>query len=87
MAETRTVRDVLASLVRTAVPYGVGLVLAWLARKYDIIIDETSAAGLSATLAFVAGSVYYVIVRALEARVPALGWLLGLALPPTYEKL
>lgn len=86
MDQNRPLRDVLASLVRTAVPYGVGLVLAWLARKYDIIIDENSAAGLSATLAVIAGSVYYVLIRALESRFPGFGWFLGLAIPPTYPK-
>lgn len=86
MAETTTVRDQLASIIRTAVPYGVGLVLAWLAAKYGIIIDENTSAALGAALAVIAGSVYYVLIRALETRVPGLGWLLGLALPPSYSK-
>lgn len=87
MAETTTVRDQLASLVRTAVPYAVGLVLAFLARKWGIILDDASSAGLTAGLATLAGTVYYVVVRALEARWPRVGWFLGLAWSPEYRKL
>lgn len=85
MADT-TVRDQLASLVRTAVPYGVGLVLTFLARKWGIVLDEHSTAGLSAGLATLAGTVYYVLVRALETRWRRLGWLLGLPWSPNYTK-
>lgn len=79
-----TVRDQLASLIRTGVPYGVGLALVWLGRKYGVVLDDSASAGLTSGLATLVGTAYYVAVRAAESRWPKLGWLLGLALPPTY---
>jgi hypothetical protein len=82
-----TLRDRLASLVRTGVPYLVGLGLAWLGRKYGIVLSDGSSAELTAWVGFLAGTAYYAVVRWAEAHWPRVGWLLGLAKPPTYEAL
>ena len=80
-----TVRDQLASLIRTWVPIGVGFVLTLLARKYGVIIDDTLSTSLTTGLAALAASVYYAVARLLEARWRPLGWLLGLAVTPKYD--
>jgi hypothetical protein len=81
-----TVREQLASLIRTWVPIGVGFVLALLGRKYGVVLDDASSAALTSGVAALAAAVYYVIVRALETRWKSVGWLLGLAVAPTYER-
>lgn len=86
MAETRTVRDQLASIVRTAVPIGVGFVLSLLAREWGVVLDDASSQALASGVTALASAAYYVLVRALESRWSGFGWLLGLALPPTYVK-
>lgn len=79
-----TVRDLGASLVRTFVATAVGVIVAWLAKNANIVIDEGTSAGLvQAFTGFVIG-LYYLVVRTLETKVPAFGWLLGLAKLPTY---
>lgn len=83
--ETTTLRDQLASIVRTGVPYAVGLGLTWLGRETGIVLDESSSAGLTSGVATLAGTAYYVVVRAAEKRWTQVGWLLGLALPPKYS--
>lgn len=81
-----TVRDQLASLIRTYVPIGVGFVLALLARKYDVILDEGSSAALTSGIAALVSAVFYGVVRILETRWKAVGWLLGLAVRPQYSE-
>lgn len=81
---TPTVRDLGASLVRTFVATAVGVGVAWLAKNAHIVIDGSTSAGLvQAFTGFVIG-LYYLVVRTLETKVPAFGWLLGLAKLPTY---
>jgi hypothetical protein len=80
-----TVRDQLASLIRTWVPIGVGFVLALLARKFDVVLDEASSAALTAGIAALVSAVFYAVVRILESRWKPVGWLLGLAVRPQYE--
>lgn len=80
-----TLKDRLASLVRTGVPYGVGLALAWIGRKTGIILSDSSSAEVTAWAGFLAGTAYYGIVRWAESRWPRVGWLLGLAKTPTYD--
>lgn len=79
-----TIRDLGASYVRTGVTIAVGTGVAWLARRAHIIIDPATSDGL--TTAFTASTIgaYYLVVRALETKIPAFGWLLGLAKLPTY---
>lgn len=80
-----TIRDALASVIRTYVPIGVGFVLTLLARKYGVVIDDTISTSLTTGLAALVAAVYYAAVRLLEAKVPQLGWLLGLAAQPEYK--
>jgi hypothetical protein len=80
-----TLRDKLASLVRTGTPYLVGLLLTWLGRKYGVVLDDNTSAQISSGLAVLAGSVYYLLVRLAEAKWQRVGWLLGWNVPPTYE--
>lgn len=79
------VREQLASLIRTYVPIGVGFVLAFLGRKFDVVLDDASSAALTSGVAALVAAVYYGVVRLLETRWKAVGWLLGLATAPTYE--
>lgn len=81
-----TLRDRFASIVRTGVPYLIGLGLTWLGRETGIVLDEDNSAELTAWAAFLAGTAYYAVVRWAEARWPRVGWLLGLARTPTYDK-
>lgn len=80
-----TVRDQLASLLRTYVPIGVGFVLALLARKYDIVLDEASSDALVSAVTALAAAAYYVVIRILETRWKPVGWLLGLPVAPKYD--
>jgi len=79
-----TVRDIGASLVRTFVATAVGAFLAWLAKNAHIVIDPASSAGVVQAFTAAVIGLYYLVVRTLETRVPAFGWLLGLAKLPTY---
>jgi hypothetical protein len=79
------VNSYFVSLIRTWVPLLVGAVLTWLAREYDLVIDEdTTMSTITAATGIVTG-VYYAIVRLLEEKVaPGYGWLLGAAKKPVY---
>jgi hypothetical protein len=79
-----TLRDRLASLIRTGVPYLVGLLLTWLGRNTGIVLDDGSSAELTAWLVLAAGTAYYALIRWAETRWPRVGWLLGWALQPKY---
>lgn len=77
----KKVNDYVYSLIRTYVPVVVGLVLGWLARKYDIVIDGgTSTAWVLATSAILI-ALYNGVVRALESfivpKLGAISWFLG----------
>lgn len=77
--------DYITSLIRTVVPYLIGLVLAYLGTN-GIHLSAEQIASLSATLALAIGTLYYLVVRALEHKWPKLGWLLGAPSTPTYGK-
>lgn len=79
-----TVRDLGASYVRTGVTIAVGTGVAWLARRAHVIIDPSTSDGVTAAFTSATIGAYYIVVRALETKVPAFGWLLGLAKLPTY---
>ncbi len=79
-----TVRDLGASYVRTGVTIAVGTLIAWLARRAHIVIDPATSDGVTAAFTTTTIGAYYLIVRALETKIPAFGWLLGLAKLPTY---
>jgi hypothetical protein len=76
--------DKLVSLIRTAVPIWVGVVLTWIGQKTGIVPDAATAAALSAAVVGVLATLYYALARWLESRWPSLGWLLGSASQPTY---
>lgn len=77
-----TVSDYLVSLIRTAVPVLVGLLIAALA-KAGLKLDEGTLSPLIDGLA-VGG--YYAVIRAAETRWPLAGYLLGWKSQPTYSK-
>lgn len=81
---TPVVRDLGASYLRTGVTIAVGSVVAYLAKRANIVINDTTSEGL--TMAFSASVIgaYYFVVRFLETKFPAFGWLLGLAKLPSY---
>jgi hypothetical protein len=68
--------DLVQSLIRTYVPYGVGIALAFLARHLGIVIDESTSATLVALAAAVASGAYYTLVRLVERHYPAVGRVL-----------
>jgi len=78
--------DYLLSLIRTAVPAAVGLVLAWLAREFGIVLPADLSAELTLVVAGLAIGAYYAAVRALEVRWPWVGRLLGAQGQPTYGR-
>lgn len=75
----------LASLIRTYVPLGVGVLVTWLA-SFGIQIDSTASAALAAGIGAVVAAAFYALVRALEKRWPKLGGLLGVPKAPEYAK-
>lgn len=75
------------SLVRTWVPIGVGLVLTWLAEHFHVIISSSTSDALVAVATAALSAGYYAVVRAVEHKVPSLGWLLGVPVRPDYATL
>lgn len=76
--------NLVVSLIRTYVPIGVGLLLTWLASSLHIVVDPSSQPGLVALCVTVVSAGYYALARFLEAKVPALGVLLGAPAKPSY---
>lgn len=74
-----------ASLIRTWVPAGIGVLIAWLSAKIGFVIDESSQVGLTAAVTGFAIGLYYAIVRWFELKFPQIGWFLGLAKSPGYS--
>src|ERR1044072_911594 len=79
-----TVRDLGASLVRAGVTLAVGWLVATLAKNAHVIVDDQTSAGLVQAFTVAVTALYYLVVRFLETKIPAFGWLLGLAKLPTY---
>jgi len=78
-----TIRDYLASLIRTVVPVWIGVLVTWLSETIGPIdVDGTLAIALAGAVA----SIYYAVIRKLEVKYPKLGWLLGLKGQPAYAK-
>lgn len=73
--------DVYASVIRTAVPFLVGLLLSIpVVAKLGVDADTATRA-----VEFVVVTAYYALFRFLESHIDErFGWLLGLAKPPTY---
>lgn len=80
-------RDFILSLVRTYVPIGVGVLVAWLAAK-GVVVDADTSAALVLAIGGLASAAYYALARFLELKFPLLGGLL-LGAPrstPVYVK-
>lgn len=75
--------DLIASIIRTAVPSIVGIIVGWLT-TLGVTLPKQQEENLSLLIAFAAGLLWYVIVRALEQKWPALGVLLGVPKQPAY---
>lgn len=74
----KAVQNVLFSLIRTYVPYIVSAVAAWLASRWDFILDEQMKTGLVLFIAGVVFGIYYAVVRVVETYVaPKFAWFLG----------
>lgn len=73
------------AVVRTAVPYAVGGLLALLA-ALGADLDPAAEALLTPAVAFVLGTLYYLGVRKLARRFPWVEHLLGVARPPVHTE-
>lgn len=78
--------DFIISQIRTAVPLIVGAFVAWLTTK-GIKISPADASSVVPVLTALFSGLYYLIVRTLETKLPAAGWLLGIAKKITYTKV
>lgn len=78
--------DQLISHIRTYVPIVVGTALTYVSRKTGFVVDEDAAASVTMLIAGIVTAAYYTLVRMIERVNPKLGWLLGVAKPPTYAK-
>lgn len=76
--------DYVLSLVRTWVPVAVGSVLSYLAVRFGIGVDEDVSNQITVGVTAVVVAAYYALVRALEARWPWFGKLLGAKRAPAY---
>ena len=76
----------IASIIRTIVPALVGSVTGWLV-QLGLEVDPEFRGALSTVLSVAFTGLYYIIVRVIEQKVPALGVLLGYAKSPdAYSK-
>lgn len=74
--------SLIISIVRTFVPYLVGLLAV-----AGVQLTDADVAGLTSTLGFVFSLGYYVVVRLVEKKYPQAGWLLGAPTKPTYKEV
>lgn len=75
--------NALRAIIRTVVPYLIGVLVTWLGSR-GIDLPEDVQAQLSNIIAFVIGTVWYIVVRRLEKANPAFGVLLGAKGAPVY---
>lgn len=77
------------SAIRTAVSYAVAWLLslpfAGPAEQLLGVSSTTARTRVVAAGVFVVGTLWYLLVRALEAKWPAAGWLLGVPAKPAYS--
>lgn len=85
-----SISDIVVSMIRTIVPVAWGSALTWVATQLPFLADHLNAAGatgLGAVLVAVLTTLWYTLMRNLEAFLPA--WLTVLVLgsnrPPTYD--
>lgn len=77
--------DLLASLIRTWVPIGVGALISWLV-TLGIEVDPATESGLIVGLTGLITAGYYTLVRLLEKKYPWVGVLLGKPAQPEYHQ-
>lgn len=81
--------DLAKSLIRSYVPTGVGMALAWLTVHFGIVVDEDSSTMLKFGAAGAVTAAYVTLARAVEAYWPGVGRVLmalGMAKgQPTYR--
>lgn len=75
------VHPLVASIIRTAVPIVIGVLLTLLARA-GFNLDLEGQAELTSWVTGLFIGAYYVVVRLIEQKVPQVGWLIGLAKSP-----
>lgn len=75
--------SLIIQIIRSSVPVGVGAGITWLI-SIGLTIPEDVAANTSIALVALISSLYYIAVAALEKKIPAFGWLLGVARNPVY---
>lgn len=78
-----TVSAYAISLIRTYVPLGVGVLVAWLS-SLGVVVDDSARTALVSGIGAVAAGLYYALARLLEAHFPWAGLLLGKAVVPSY---
>lgn len=76
--------DSLIALIRTAVPLAVGWVVTQLA-LIGVTLPADTELQLATALTAVCAAAYWALVTWASKRVPALGWLLGVAATPSYS--
>lgn len=78
------------SLIRTWVTVGIGTGIAWLARRYGIVVDPTANTTVTAVSTALCIAGYYALCRLVEARFPRIGsFLISLGLiqsKPVYAQ-
>lgn len=82
MAENPLQTDTGAAIIRTVAPY----LTAWIVAKLAEKGINANVNDVMTQVVLVGGSIWYTIVRFLEARWPKAGYLLGVAKTPTYTK-
>lgn len=75
--------DYKTSIIRTITPMVAGFIITWFASK-GVTFDEQFRGNLLLILQQLFSALYYIFVRALEAKYPKLGWLLGSPTKPKY---
>ena len=76
--------DFLISLVRTWIPTGVGVAVAWLS-AYGLELSQENEVAIAGGIVALVSGLYYWGARALESRWPAFGILLGVKKQPPYD--
>lgn len=77
--------DIVIARIRTVVPAIIAAAITWLATNLDVVISESSAAGVTELAVAVVLAVWYIVVSQIEKRYPKAGWLLGYPKKPTYN--
>jgi len=70
-------------VVRTYVPWIVGLIVGWLT-TLGIPLDDEFKTAITLLITTLAGAIWYLLVRVVEKFKPKAGLLLGIAKTPVY---